>query len=369
MSSLTINFVSSAECDNVRVMRRCTSMNEADFTQVATLQPGASTYTDNTVVFNQTYEYKIGVVFISLNKVFYSNVMTYSLGENILAGTSPSYRLTFDKVITGAISLSSVYSCDFDIHGNSYFGNSNGRVRSMNRSGAERWSVDISNTTISNLITTVTGFIYATAGNNVIKMKADDGVVVWSKQLGTTTLTGLAVNADDSLFICHTGRVSLFDNNGNEIWSHHSMTSTIPGIVCDIRKNVYAVSASPNTVRKINAGGVLEWTTNIASPAGIETHHEVGDYIFVRTGATIHKINKSDGEIVSSIDIDTTSSLNEFKVTSNGNILLSYASANSITMLNSDGEVIWRHPTIGASYSVAISASKQSNMLGLHRLV
>ena len=372
MSSLTINFVSSKDCDNVRVMRKCTSMNEVDFTQVATLSPGAKTYTDDTVMFGQTYEYKIGVVFTTLNKVFYSNIMKYTLGENILAGTSPVYRMTFDKVLTANRESGRCESCDFDIHGNMYVANTNGELTSISRTGIERWSSNIASTTIQFVVTTVTGFIYAVSGVNVIKVRADDGSVVWSKNLGLHAITGLAVNTDDSFFICHQAKVSLYDNNGNEIWSHYGMFSTISGLVCDIRKNTYVLCGSPASIRKLNAGGVQEWSTTITAGINIDAHHEVGDYVFVRNTAGILKIDKEDGAVIETIPISSTVSngLNDFRVTANGNIVLSSSTAaNSVSMLSPTGDLIWSHPTAGSCYSVAVSASRQSNMLGLHRLV
>lgn len=372
MSSLTINFVSSKDCDNVRVMRKCTSMNEVDFTQVATLSPGAKTYTDDTVLFGQTYEYKIGVVFTTLNKVFYSNIMKYTLGENILAGTSPAYRMTFDKVLTANRLSGTCHSCDFDIHGNMYVANSDGELISISRTGIDRWSSSIASTTIQFVSATVTGFIYAVSGVNVIKVRADDGSVVWSKNLGSNTITGLAVNADDSFFICQNARVSLYDNNGNEIWSHHGMISTISGLVCDLRKNTYVLCGSPASIRKLNAGGVQEWSTTISAGSNIDTHHEVGDYVFVRNSNGILKIDKEDGAVIETIPIPSVFSrgVNDFRVTANGNIVLSSSTADhSVSMLSPTGDLIWIHPTAGACYSVAISASKQSNMLGLHRLV
>lgn len=376
MSRLTINFVSSDQCDSVRVFRK--EKGEDNFTQISTVAPGSRFYVDTEVEFGKQYVYKIGIVFNSENKIYYSNEMYYDLRENLLIGgknSNISWFMYDNKRIRHYPTTRTdiIRAIDSDVEGNVYYLTNSCELFCLQPDGNIKWRIPnpgYSAHAEIDIQVTASGFVYHTMGNKLIKRNAKTGAFVWEYKSDLTgNIKGIAVTSIDHVFMLADDRLWFMNRDGVPYW----MINTPVGIQYDIATTpnnfVYIVGDSGNLLRCFNSSGVQQWQLNTgSSPRYVRTHHALPDLVYVMdSSSNLQVINAQTQEIVERFTNLKVSSSTGLTMLHDGSFLHSSSNrSQGITLFNPSGVEEWRLTNIGEVYATSATVNKVSNVHGVY---
>lgn len=251
--------------------------------------------------------------------------------------------------------------------GGSYTG---GTVRQFDTDGNTNWTV---NPGTSVCTSDASGNLYAASASGVVKKYDVDGTEVWSRTYHTTTIRGIAVDADDNVFVCGDAASSQthskWDSGGTKIWDKNH-GNTLYAVAVDADGNSFfggAVSSSIS-IRSYASDGTAGWTANHAATVNaIATGSDGSVYIGGDRNASnlTHRKYNADGTLAWSKDHGAI--VRTCCVDNSGYIYFAGNRTSSLTtrQYSSDGTLNWSRDYHGSAvYGISVDVDGNTYVCG-----
>lgn len=378
-TDIKINFFSSEDADSVNIYRATPTIDVNNLpSPIANIPSTESSYQDTGLIKNSAYQYVVGSVYGSDEKI--SDIIDVNTSEPIIT----SYQSVVTKMdqnfnLFYFDSVNSLYgsatAMDMDSQGNIYaIGGRN--INKIDSSNNLIWSCDYDTATVygDTIVIGQDGFVYAgLRDGRVLKISNTDGSIVWTNTDHTDQINQLVVSFDGNVYTAsNDDSVKKILPDGNTTWTFNLHTNNVTGICMDENENIYT-HGNDNTYRKI-------------SPSGTEVWNGTGSYLgysrrffyradtatlYLISGNSMYSVNKQDGSLTLLFNLslyNNTSSLIDYHVYDNGNILVttSYVNDGYYIFYDPSGNIIRSGTEFGRMDDIASSPGTQSIQLGLH---
>lgn len=377
---IKINFFSSEDADSVNIYRATPTIDVNNLpAPIANIPSTSREYQDTGLTKNSTYQYVVGSVYGSDEKI--SDVIDVNTSEplihcysNLIYKFDQDYNLYFNETVSSQ--TSSIYSADMDPSGNVYTTGARSVIKT-DKDNNFIWesvfdTVDVYSDTI---VRGQDGYIYVgLRDGRIIKVNDLDGSITWTNSDHTDKINQLVVSFGGNVYTAsEDNTVKKILPDGTTSWTFSLHTNSVRGICMDENENIYTHS-SDSSYRKISPSGTELWSgtsTYIGYNRRMFYRADTG-ILYLIAANNMYSVNKQDGTLTLLFNLNLYNNsvyVVDMHIYDNGNTLLttSYSNYDGYYLLyDPSGNIIRSGTEFGRIDKIISSPGTQSIQLGLH---